>query len=133
MKWLEEEFTSFRLVKQWNIVCNSLALKKIPFFPCHLEFVVSLTWRVCCVIQEYFPLFMGKCIPDAYSLSIDIPGSFSLVSRAASSPGETCRGTKNNQQIVYNLILFLFCIHSRAYNHDHIMVFQVKVEFYIYV
>lgn len=59
---------------------------------CHLEFVVALTRGVSRVVCVYFPLFVGKWVPDAHSFAIDVPSAFSLIGRAASSPGETCRG-----------------------------------------
>lgn len=66
---------------------------------CHLEFVVALTRGVPRVIWEYFPLSVGKCIPDAHSFAVYVPSSFSLIGRAAGSPGETCRGRQSKRQI----------------------------------
>lgn len=64
----------------------------------YLEFVVSFTRRVSRVVCIYFPLFVGEGVPDAHSFPIHVPGTFSLVGRAASSPGETFTGGHSRTQ-----------------------------------
>lgn len=76
---------------------------------CHLEFVVALTRRISCVIREYFALLLGKCVPDAHSFAVDVPGAFGLIGRASSSPGETCRGgDKTWTVVVFTLAHYMF-------------------------
>lgn len=81
--------------KLWNLKLTlgvNIPFKALFSSACHLEFVVALTRGVSRVVCVYFPLFVGKWVPDAHSFAIDVPSAFSLIGRAASSPGETCRG-----------------------------------------
>lgn len=41
---------------------------------------------------------MGEGVPDAHSFPVHVPRTFSLVGRAASSPGETCTGGHGRTQ-----------------------------------
>ena len=57
----------------------------------YLEFVVTFTGGIPCIIEEDFALFVGKNIPDTPSLAIFVPGTLSLVGRTSGAPREPCR------------------------------------------
>lgn len=58
----------------------------------HLKFIVALAGKVSRVVCMDSALFTGKCVPDAHSFPISVPGPFSLIGGAAGSPGEPWRG-----------------------------------------
>lgn len=73
----------------------------------HLDFVVSLTWRVSSIIQERLSLLMSEHIPDAQSFPIFVPGSFCLIGWTAGAPRKSWQMKWNVREYVFHVKYYL--------------------------
>lgn len=93
----------------------------------YLKFVVAFTRGVSCVVWKYFPLFVGKCIPYTHPFAIYVPGSFSLIGRAPSTPREPCKRRKELFSIFIGL-LFLHLTYELKIRLGSILLWLVEIH-----
>lgn len=138
----ESIMIQIQLFHQQNIILYNKMKQNVVAFHCwdisqhdmnqhgHLDFVVSLTWRVSSIIQERLSLLMSEHIPDAQSFPIFVPGSFCLIGWTAGSPRKSWQMKRNSLKhsstlsLIWSLISRFTCLTCIIDIHANLLISQ---------